>query len=287
MSQTRTALVTGASTGFGYLTAERLAAEGFTVYATMRDLSGRNAEPRRKLEAQGITVLELDVTNQTSVDAVATRVLAEVPTLDVLVNNAGTAHMGVTEAFTPESVERQYATNVIGPVRMNRAFLPSMRAHKRGLVVFVTSVVGRFTLPFLGVYASSKFAVEAMAESMSYELRPFGVDVAIVEPGAYATNIFNVVIAPDDTARLAAYGEVGKAFDKMGAAMAEEAGDPIEVAHAVVQLSIQPQGTRPLRTSVPAGSPAEAINNAVAPIQRSIIEGFGFSAFLAPEATLV
>ena len=151
MSTPRTALVTGASTGFGYLAAERLAGEGFTVYATMRDIEKRNAEPRRKLEAHGIKVLELDVTSQASVDALAAKVLAETPVIDVLVNNAGTAHMGITEAFTPESVERQYATNVIGPVRMNRAFLPGMRAAKRGLIVFVTSVVGRLTFPFIGV----------------------------------------------------------------------------------------------------------------------------------------
>ena len=122
-----------------------------------------------------------------------------------------------------------------------------------------------------------------MAESMSYELRPFGVDIAIVEPGAYATNIFNVVISPDDTERLASYGEVGKAFEKMGASMVENAGDPIEVADAIVALSKQAQGMRPLRTSVPSGSPIEDVNNALAPIQRAFLVESGLGDFVAPE----
>jgi NAD(P)-dependent dehydrogenase (short-subunit alcohol dehydrogenase family) len=287
MPSHQTIVITGTSTGFGFDTARLLAEAGHAVYGTMRDVAGRNAEPARKLSALGVTVVELDVTDQASVDRGAADILRRAGQIDVLVNNAGTAHMGTTEAFTAASFERQFATNVTGPFRLSRAFLPGMRERKSGLVVFVSSVVGRFVVPFAGVYTASKWAIEGLAESFSYELRPFGVDVAIVEPGAYATNIFNAIVTPDDAERLASYGEVGKTFDKIGAAMASTAGASIEVAEAIVGLVTAPAGSRPLRTPVPAGSPADAINAAAAPVQRAVLERFGLGAFLAPEPTTV
>jgi NAD(P)-dependent dehydrogenase (short-subunit alcohol dehydrogenase family) len=287
MSDKRVAVVTGTSTGFGYQTAELLVAAGYRVYGTMRDIAGRNAAPKAALEKLGVRIVELDVTDQGSVDAAAAAILADAGRIDVLVNNAGTAHMGVTEAHTPESVERQFATNVVGPVRVNRAFLPTMRAQRSGLVVFVSSVVGRLVVPFTGVYLASKFALEGLAESLSYELRPFGIDVAIVEPGAYATNILNVIIGPDDAARVAAYGETAKIFDQIGESLGASAGDPIEVAQAIVGIAQRPAGTRPLRTVVPTSLPATEVNAAVAPIQRAMLEAYGLSALLAPESVPV
>jgi NAD(P)-dependent dehydrogenase (short-subunit alcohol dehydrogenase family) len=245
----------------------------------MRDISGRDAEPARELAALGITTIELDVTNQ-AVDQGAAQILAAAGHVDVLVNNAGTAHFGTAEAHTPESLERQFATNVTGPFRIARAFLPGMRANRSGLVIFVSSTVGRIVVPFTGVYAASKWAVEALAESFSYELRPFDVDVAIVEPGAYETNIVNAAIQPDDAQRLAEYGAVGQAVDKISAALSASYGKPGEVAEAIATLVAAPAGTRPLRTPVPASSPATAINDLVAPIQRGALERFGLSEFL-------
>jgi NAD(P)-dependent dehydrogenase (short-subunit alcohol dehydrogenase family) len=110
------------------------------------------------------------------------------------------------EAFTPETIQRQFDVNVFGQMRVSRAFLPAMRERRSGLVVYVTSVVGRYTFPFGGVYASSKWALEALAESSSYELGPLGVDVAIVQPTAYETNIGNSGVGPDDEQRLSGYG---------------------------------------------------------------------------------
>lgn len=283
MSNPSVAFVTGTSTGFGYLTAQALAAEGFRVYATMRDPSGRNAEPNRSLSALGITVLDMDVTSEASVDAAAHRVLSDVSAVDLLINNAGTAHMGVTEAFTPQSVERQFATNVIGPHRVSRAFLPGMRARRNGLIIFVSSVLGRMVFPFTGVYAASKYALEALAESLSYELRPFDVDVALVEPGAYATNIINVMIAPDDSARVGAYGETAKLFESIGSELGSNAGDPSEVSAAIVRLAKQAPGSRALRTTVPADHSVASINTAIEPVQRGAMEAFGLQA-LFPEA---
>jgi NAD(P)-dependent dehydrogenase (short-subunit alcohol dehydrogenase family) len=287
MPSHQTVVITGTSTGFGFDTARLLAEAGHSVYGTMRDVAGRNADPAKELTALGVTVVELDVTDQASVDRGAADILGRAGHVDVLVNNAGTAHMGTSEAFTPASFERQFATNVTGPFRLSRAFLPGMRERKSGLVVFVSSVVGRFVVPFTGVYLASKWAIEGLAESFSYELRPFGVDVAIVEPGAYATNIFNVVVTPDDLERLASYGDVGKTFEKIGAAMASTAGAPIEVAEAIVALVAAPAGSRPLRTTVPAGSPADAINAAAAPVQRAVLENFGLGALVAPEPATV
>jgi len=279
------AVVTGTSTGFGYDTARLLAAGGYRVFGTMRDIAGRNAEPARKLTALGVTPVEMDVTDQASVDRAAAEILAVAGHVDVLVNNAGTAHMGVTEAHTPASLERQLATNVVGPFRVSRAFLPGMRERGSGLVVFVSSVVGRIVIPFMGTYASSKWAIEALAESFSYELRPFGVDVAIVEPGAYATNIFNSVIVADDTARVASYGEVAKTFDAIATGLAGTTRDPIEVAEAIVALVALPAGTRPLRTPVPGESPAAAINAAAAPIEQAVLEAYGLGHLLPALAT--
>ncbi len=215
MSVSKIAVVTGTSTGFGHDTARLLVEAGNVVFGTMRDIAGRNAEPAKALERLGITVVDMDVTDENSVERGVAKIVDAAGRVDVLVNNAGTAHFGTTEAYTPASLERQLATNVIGPFRLARAFLPGMRERHSGLVVFVSSVVGRFAMPFNGIYTSSKWAIEALAEAFSYELRPFEVDVAIVEPGAYATNIGNVMIKPDDVERLASYGEIAKTADMM------------------------------------------------------------------------
>jgi len=282
MSEQRTAVVTGASTGFGHLTALAFAADGWRVYGTMRDTASRNADAAGKLRAAGVTVVELDVTDDASVDAAAKAVLAEAGTIDVLVNNAGTGFFGIQEAFTPAAAERQFATNVVGPLRVNRAFLPAMRERRAGLVVYVSSVVGRFIIPFSGIYTASKWALEALAETSSYELAPFGIDVAIVEPGAYPTEIFGKVVGPDDTARVEAYGDVIKYSEAINAGLgaAAQTRNPNDVAVAILGLANAAPGTRPLRTPVPADPASAAINAAVAPIQRQVLEAFGLGDLL-------
>ena len=286
MSDQRVAVVTGTSTGFGHLTALLLAEAGYRVYGTMRDIAGRNAGPRAALEARGVRVYELEVTDQASVDAAATAILADAGRVDVLINNAGTAHMGITEAFTPEAVEQQFATNVIGPVRINRAFLPTMRAAGRGLVIFVSSNVGRAVLPFMGVYGASKFALEALAEALAYELKPTGVEVSIVQPSAYATNIFNTTIQADDSTRAEHYTGtlpyLQVLMDRFG-----NAGDPIDVARAMLKIAQTPEGGRPLRVSVPADAPSAHINAAVAPIQNGMLQALGLGDLLPAEVAAV
>jgi NAD(P)-dependent dehydrogenase (short-subunit alcohol dehydrogenase family) len=278
MSNQRSVVVTGANSGFGRRTVEAFAAAGWRVFGTMRDTTTRNAGPAAELRAAGIEVVELDVTSDASVDAAARTILAATGAPDVLVNNAGNGFFGLIEGFTPAAVERQYATNVIGPLRVNRAFLPAMRERKAGLIVYVSSVVGRLIFPFGGVYASSKWALEALAEATSYELAPLGIDVAIVQPGAYPTDIFGKVVGADDEARVASYGpDVAKYNEVLTAGLitASQGRDPGDVADVILRLADAPAGTRALRTTVPADDAAAEINAAVAPIQRAALVARG------------
>jgi len=282
MSKQRIAVITGASSGFGRLTALAFAADGWRVYGTLRNAATSNAKAAQELRAGGVAVVELDVSDDASVNAAAKKIQDEAGAVDVLVNNAGTAFFGIQEAFTPAAVEKQFATNVVGPLRVNRAFLPAMREAKSGLVVYVSSVVGRFVIPFGGIYVASKFALEALAEVSSYELAPFGIDVAIVEPGAYATEILGKFVGPDDAARVESYGDVAQYPEQLnaGLAAATEGRDPNDVAEVILQLANAPAGTRPLRTPVPGDPASLGINAAVAPIQRQVIEEYGLGALL-------
>jgi len=282
----RTAVVTGAGSGFGRLTAQTLARTGWRVYATLRDPAGRNAAAAGELRSAGIAVVELDVTSDASVDAAAGTILDAAGSVDLLVNNAGTGFFGIVEAYTPAAVERQFATNVIGPLRVNRAFLPSMRARRAGLVVYVSSVVGRLVIPFEAIYGASKFALEVLAEASSYELAPFGVDVAIVEPGAYPTDIVTGLVEADDKERIAAYGPVAKHAEQVASGLQHlsKGRDPQEVADAIVRLANLPAGERPLRTVVPGNPGVDAINAALAPIQRETLKRMGLEALLPKAA---
>lgn len=273
MSDQRTVVITGASSGFGLLTARAFAAEGWRVHATMRNPGTPVAT---ELRTAGIEVVQLDVTDDASVTAAANAILAG-GSVDVLVNNAGAAFFGIEEAYTPAQVEKQFATNVIGPLRVNRAFLPSMRARKSGLVVYISSSVGRIVIPFTGIYTASKWALEALAEASSHELAPFGIDTAIVEPGAFKTGVFSSADAPDDLACITSYGSLAKVAQERAAAVeAVSAGrDPNEVALAILRLANAPAGTRPLRTTVQPHPIVDAINAALAPFQEKVIAGFG------------
>ncbi len=275
-------LITGANSGFGRLTVEAFADAGWQTFAAMRNVTTSNARAAAELRGRGIDVVELDVTSDASVDAAASTVASACAGLDVLVNNAGVASFGIQEAFTPEAVERVYAANVFGPLRVNRAFLPAMRERRSGLIVYVSSVVGRIVNPFGGVYASSKWALEALAEASSYELAPLGIDVAIVEPGAFLTDIFGKVGRPDDEARVLAYGSLQELAGTATARIAERAkgNDPADIAKKILELATVAPGERPLRSVVPPNASVEAINAAHAPIQHGLVASLGVPALL-------
>jgi NAD(P)-dependent dehydrogenase (short-subunit alcohol dehydrogenase family) len=256
-------LITGTSTGFGRDTAERLARRGDHVFATMRDVSGRNAAHREALERLAsqeglrLRVLELDVTDQNSVDSAIAAALEEAGELDVVINNAGIAAIGVTEAFTPDQFEQIFAVNVYGVVRVNRAVLPSMRRQRTGLLVHVSSGAGRVTIPALAAYCASKYALEAIADAYRYELLPFGVDSIVVEPGVYRTGIHDRLLYPADAARLAEYGRTAEFAQRVegvfqGIVGATDAPGSGEVVEALVALIDMAPEQRPFRTVVSA-----------------------------------
>ena len=279
----KTILVTGASSGFGRDTAETLARAGHRVFASMRDTSGRNRDAAAALHAAGVGVVELDVTDDASVNAAVAAVLAEAGTIDVLVNNAGIAAAGVTEAFSAEQARALFDTNVVGILRTVRAVLPGMRAAGAGLVINIGSVLGRVTFPFFGLYGASKFAVEALTDTLRYEVSQLGVDVVLVQPSAYPTNMYASILQPADAATAASYGEIGaipgKMFETFTAMFsAENAPNPHDVAAAVADLVAASRGSRPARTVVGQAFGADTLNAATAPVQHGVVDALGLGA---------
>ena len=187
------ALVTGSSSGIGYETALLLARNGFKTYASMRNL-GKSKDitqvaNREKLPLQ---VVQLDVNDDVSVkQAVEKMVVAEDQRIDVLVNNAGYGLFGAVEDLSIEEIKAQFETNFFGVVRVTQQVLPVMRKQKSGTIVNMSSVGGRLGIPALSAYHSTKFALEGLSESISYELEPFGIRVVLIEPGFVRTNIMN------------------------------------------------------------------------------------------------
>lgn len=277
---TKIILITGASTGFGRDTAETLARAGHQVFAAMRNIAGANHGNADALRSQKIGVVELDVTADGSVDRAVASVLAEAGRIDVLINNAGVASAGVSEAFTPDQAKVLFNTNVVGLLRTTRAVLPAMRTAGDGLIVNIGSVLGRITFPFFGIYGASKFAVEALTDSFRYELSQLGIDIVLVQPSAYPTNMYASMQQPADATRAAAYGPTGEIPGRMLATFtsmfsATGAPDPHEVATAIAALIDQPKGKRPARTVVGQPFGSDAINAATAPAQQRAVEALG------------
>ena len=278
MSSSKTILITGASTGFGRDTAETLMGEGHRVFASFRDTTGRNKPHADALRRKDIDVVELDVTNYNSVERAVSNVLSQSGQIDVLVNNAGIASAGVSEAFTPEQVHDLFEVNVFGIQRVLRAVLPTLREQGDGLVINVGSILGRVTFPFFGLYSASKYAVEALTDSYRYELSQLGIDVVLVQPSAYPTNMYASAQQPADTARAKAYGEIGAIPGKMFATFMEifqskNAPNPHDVPEAIAKLVSQAKGSRSARVVVGEAYGSDAINRLIEPVQAQVIEG--------------
>ena len=276
----KTILITGASSGFGRDTAKTLHRAGHTVYASMRDAQGKNRAAAEGLRELGIKTVELDVCDDASVDAGVKNVLAEAGKIDVLLNNAGIASVGVTEAFTTDQAKAIFDTNVIGLLRVTRAVLPSMRQEREGLIINIGSILGRVTFPFLGIYGASKFAVEALTDSLRYEVSQLGVEVVAVQPSGYPTNFFASIQTPVGTEVTESYGEVGQIPDAMFETFrsrfeGEDAPNPHDVAEAVAVLVGQSKGSRAARTVVGESFGADKANEDIAPVQAQAVEGLG------------
>jgi NAD(P)-dependent dehydrogenase (short-subunit alcohol dehydrogenase family) len=280
----KTVLITGTSNGFGFDAARTLAEAGHDVFATMRTLNGRSLKSAEELRSKGIEVLELDVTRDASVDAAFKELYKKTGgTLDVVVNNAGVFASGISETYSPEKVRDMFDVNVFGMQRVTRAALPQMRKSKSGLIINIGSILGRVTIPFIGLYGASKFAVEALTESYRYELSQLGVDVVLVQPSAYPTNLYSATLQATDADRAKEYGEVANlpiAFGQFlqGLFSGTNAPDSHDVAEELVKLVATPAGQRPARVVVGAPFGADAANAALQPIQAQLISGIGFDA---------
>jgi NAD(P)-dependent dehydrogenase (short-subunit alcohol dehydrogenase family) len=277
----KTILITGASSGFGRLTAETLANSGHTVFAGLRSSDGAKKQIADALRHKNVEILTLDVTDQQSVDSAIARLVEKSPGgLDVVVNNAGMAAAGISEAFTPEQARQLFDVNVFGVQRVIRATAPLLRAKRAGLLINVGSILGRVTLPFFGLYGASKYAVEAMTDSYRYELSQLGVDVVLVQPSAYPTNMYAAAQKPADGDRAKEYGDVAQIPDKIlntfvTIFQGENAPNPQDVASAIDKIVSTPAGSRPDRVVVGMPFGSDAVNNAVAPIQDSVMESLG------------
>jgi NAD(P)-dependent dehydrogenase (short-subunit alcohol dehydrogenase family) len=250
----------------------------------MRDPGGRNAKNASEIRALAekdslpIYVLELDVTDRASVERAVDAAVTKAGRIDVAINNAGYAVLGLAEAVTTEQVQRLMDTNFLGPVRVNRAVLPHMRRQRSGVLMHISSVAGRIIVPSMGFYCASKFALEAMAESYHYELAAQGIESVIVQPGAYETGFDNIVTAADE-ARTNTYDAANDIPAKIHAALSSAAGNAQEVADAVLRIIETPAGEKQLRYMVsPASSGVDEINAVSKQVQDKILEAFGLAA---------
>lgn len=285
MNSKQVVLITGSSTGFGRLFAETLARKGHAVFATMRDPGGRNAKNASDIrtlaerDSLPIYVLELDVTDDASVERAVDAAIAKAGRIDVVINNAGYFVSGLAEAVTTEQAQRLMDANFFGPVRVNRAVLPHMRRQRSGVLMHISSGAGRVVLPSMGLYCASKFALEALAEAYNYELAAQGIESVIVEPGQYETPIFGNTVTAADEARTNAYGAVKQFPDKVNAALSSTAGNAQEVADTVLRIIETPAGERQLRYFVgPQNFGVDEINALSKQVQANVLEAFGLAA---------
>jgi NAD(P)-dependent dehydrogenase (short-subunit alcohol dehydrogenase family) len=291
------ALVTGASSGFGRMIAEDLAAAGLTVYASMRGTTGKNLETVQSIAAQAkaraidLRTIELDVQDQPSVDAAVASIIQAHGKLDVVVHNAGHMVFGPLEAFTEDQLAQLYDVNVLGTQRVNRAVLPHMREARDGLLVWISSssVAGGIP-PLLGPYFAAKAGMDQIAVAYARELAPFGIDTSIVVPGAFTTgtNHFAHSGVPADEARAKVYADAWPAdfADRMRAALAETVppdADPAAVGKAVADIVRLPKGRRPFRTVIDPASDGAAVSFAVIDrVREQFLDRIGFGELRHP-----
>ena len=281
-------LITGASSGFGELTVRSLLQNGHSVAAAMRNADSKNLNIANELTSLGAKVVEIDVTNDDSVNNGVHKAIELLGGIDVIVNNAGVGVLGVQEQFTAEDFQRLFDVNVFGVQRVNRAVLPHFRNQNSGLLIHVSSLLGRMTLPFYGPYNASKWAVEALAENYRVELSGFGIDSCIVEPGGFSTSFMDKLIKPSDISQNESLGDLIHAPQQLlegfeGALSGNPEQKPQNVADAIVNLIEMQDGERPLRTVVDnmgMGDPIQGYNEQLDQITAGIYNAFGMGDML-------
>jgi NAD(P)-dependent dehydrogenase (short-subunit alcohol dehydrogenase family) len=290
-------LITGASSGFGRLTANALGAAGHTVYASMRGTSGKNAATAADIaiyaarNAFDVRPIELDVSSEQSANDAVSEIVSEHGHIDVIMHNAGHMVYGPSEAFTPEQLAQQYDINVISSQRVNRAVLPHMRRAGKGLVIWnSSSSVAGGTPPYLGPYFAAKAGMDALAIIYSRELALWGIETSIIVPGAFTkgTNHFANAGKPADESRAAEYesGPYAGFAERVQSAFADivpDDADPAAVAAAVVDIVNAPFGKRPFRVVVDPSNDGAEVGFAVTDrLRREMLYRTGLSELLNP-----
>jgi NAD(P)-dependent dehydrogenase (short-subunit alcohol dehydrogenase family) len=290
-------VITGASSGFGALTARALAKAGHTVYAGMRATSGRNAKAVADAAAYArendvdLRSVELDVASDASVEAGIASTIAEAGRLDVIMHNAGHMSFGPAEAFMPEQFAELFDINVLSTQRVNRAALPHLRKQGKGLVVWVSSSSTRGgTPPYLSPYFAAKAAMDSLAVSYAAELTRWGIETSIIVPGAFTkgTNHFAHSGSPADAVRAAEYNEgpykgVPEQALRGLAALEPADADAGSVAVAIVDVIGMPFGTRPFRVHVdPSQDGAEVVNGVADRVRAEMFRNIGLQDLLKP-----
>jgi NAD(P)-dependent dehydrogenase (short-subunit alcohol dehydrogenase family) len=290
-------VITGASSGFGALTARALAEAGHTVYASMRETTGRNASAvadvakyaaEHKVDLRSV---ELDVASQESADAGIGRIIADNGHLDVVIHNAGHMSFGPAEAFTPEQFAQLYDINVLSTQRVNRAALPQLRKQGKGLLVWISSSSARGgTPPYLSPYFAAKAAMDSLAVSYAGELTRWGIETSIIVPGAFTkgTNHFAHSGKPADTARAAEYDDgpyagVPDMALKGLASLEPSDADAADVAKEIVRVVDLPFGKRPFRSHIdPSEDGAEIVNGVADRVRAEMFRRIGIADLLIP-----
>jgi NAD(P)-dependent dehydrogenase (short-subunit alcohol dehydrogenase family) len=292
-------VITGASSGFGALAARALARAGHTVYASMRETTGRNAPQVKELEKYAtehdvdLRAIELDVSSQDSSDAAIQKIVTYNGRVDVVVHNAGHMAFGPAEAFTPEQLAELYDVNVLSSQRVNRAALPQLRKQGNGLLIWVSSSsAAGGTPPYLSPYFAAKAGMDALAVAYARELTRWGIETSIIVPGAFTggTNHFAHAGSPDDKARAAEY-EAGP-YEGFGdqvlkgfASIVPAEADVNEVAEAIVKVVDAPFGKRPFRVHIdPTQDGAEVVNSVLDRVRAEMLRRIGFADLLTPRA---
>lgn len=235
----KVAVVTGSSSGIGYETSLALAREGFLTYATMRNLEkGSGIKSDSDKENLPLKIIQLDVTDDVSVSKAVQSIISDSGRIDILVNNAGYGLVGAFEDLSLDEIKQQYETNFFGVVRVTQAVLPIMRKQKSGKIINISSGAGRFGYPGGSAYVSTKFAMEGLSESLSYELDPFGIKVILVEPGVIRTNFGNgMVVAKKSQDPASAYVSMSRKMNEVLGQLMQNGSPPSLVANLVLQAA--------------------------------------------------
>ncbi|WP_133405451.1 SDR family oxidoreductase [Parashewanella tropica] len=286
-------LITGSNSGFGYLMAKTLLQQGFFVVASMRHSTSKHVDVANDLRQQGALVVDIDVTDEQSVNDGVAESIAIQGHIDVLINNAGFGSSAWLQSCTIDDFNAIFDVNVFGVQRMIRAVLPHMRQRRQGTLIQISSTLGQFVLPYMGVYNASKHALEALTETYRVELSQFGIQSLLVQPGAFGTPFSSNLIAGSDTEITQSYDKLADAPDKQVEYYnkVREQGnnpDPQMVADAVLKLLQMKPEQRPFRTLVDGTCeqhPVEEVNRSLETAMQKLYQSYPFGELLTLNQT--